>query len=322
MSLDDPVIAVIGAGALGGYYGARLIQHGHRVHLLTQSDCQHIRASGMRIQSRDGDFSLRADQINVYDNSRAMPKADWVIVTLKTTANDRLAELVGPVVKDDSIILTLQNGLGNEELLQGLFGESRIVGGMAFVCINRTGPGQISHTDHGMIRLGEPRGGISDRAKKIARLFTDSGVPCDVLDDLAFGRWDKLIWNVPFNGLGAALDMTTDQLIGSKEGLSLVTKICEEVIAACRPLNICFDLNVIEEKIRHTQTMGPYKTSMQIDRQMQRQMEIEAIIGRPLQAARTNSVQTPYMEMLYSMLCLLNMPFNVKKQCTVKFAKF
>jgi 2-dehydropantoate 2-reductase len=306
VSLDDPVIAVIGAGAVGGYYGARLIQHGHRVHLLTPRDCDAIQRTGMQIHSRDGDFSLSPKQINVYDNPRAMPKADLVVVTLKTTANDHFADLIGPVIKEDSIILTLQNGLGNEEQLGKLFGDGRILGGMAFVCINRVAPGEISHTDHGMIRLGEPRGGISERATKIAGLFTTSGVPCDVLDDLMFGRWDKLIWNVPFNGLGAALDMTTDQLIDSIQGLGLVRRLCQEVIDACRPLNIRFNLNVIEEKVRHTETMGAYKTSMQIDRQMGRPMEIEAIISRPLQEARRNSVETPYMEMLYGILSLLD----------------
>ena len=306
MSLDDPVIAVIGAGAVGGYYGARLIQHGHRVHLLTPRDCQFIRQTGMQIHSRDGDFSLAAKQINVYDDPRDMPKADLVVVTLKTTANDRFAELVGPVVKDDSIILTLQNGLGNEEQLGKLFGDGRILGGMAFVCINRIAPGEISHTDHGKIRLGEPCGGISERAGKIARLFSASGVPCDVLDDLTFGRWDKLIWNVPFNGLGAALDMTTDQLIDSKQGLSMVRRLCQEVIDACRPLGIRFNLNIIEEKIRYTQTMGAYKTSMQIDRQMGRRMETDAIVGRPLHQARQQSVETPYMSMLYGILSLLD----------------
>lgn len=306
MNLDDPVIAIIGAGAVGGYYGARLIQHGHQVHLLTRSDCDSIRRKGMQIHSRDGDFSLSGKQINVYDDPREMPKADLVVVTLKTTANDRLGELVGPVVKDESIILTLQNGLGNEELLGSLFGDERVIGGMAFVCINRVGPGEIWHTDHGMIRVGEPRGGITKRAERIAGLFSASGVPCDVLENLAHGRWDKLIWNVPFNGLGAALDMTTDQLIASNEGQSLVRKLCEEVIAACQPLNIMFDLNVIEEKIRHTQTMGAYRTSMQIDRQLGHRMEIEAIIGRPLRAAGMNSIETPYLEMLYGMLSILD----------------
>jgi len=311
---DDPVIAVIGAGAVGGYYGARLIQHGHRVHLLTRSDCAHIRKSGMRIQSRDGDFSLAPKQINVYGDPRDMPKADLAIVTLKTTANEHLRELVGPVLKGDSVILTLQNGLGNEDLLAELFGSPRVLGGIAFVCINRIGPGEISHTDHGMIRVGELAGGPTERLRKIAALFSGSGAPCEILEDLATGRWEKLIWNVPFNGLGAALDLTTDKLIESESGLNLVRRLMEEVIAACRPLGIRFDLSVIEQKICHTRTMGAYKTSMHIDRQTGRRMEVEAIIGEPLRKARGNSVSTPYMEMLYDILNLIDGGFLSKRK--------
>jgi 2-dehydropantoate 2-reductase len=302
VSLDDPVIAVIGAGAVGGYYGARLVQHGHRVHLLMHSDCRHIRRSGMSIHSRDGDFSLSPRQINVYDDPKRMPKADWVIVTLKTTANGRLRELVEPVLKPESAILTLQNGLGNEELLAELFGRERVLGGMAFVCINRPSPGEIFHTDHGMIRLGEHFGDKSDRSKKLAELFRSSQVPCEVLHDLTSGRWDKLIWNVPFNGLGAALDLTTDRIIGSQHGLSLVRRLMLEVISAAGSVGVSFDLSVIEEKIQHTQTMGSYKTSMQIDRQMGRPMEIEAIIGNPLRSAQKSLIPTPIMGMLYDML--------------------
>jgi 2-dehydropantoate 2-reductase len=306
MTLSDPVIAVIGAGAVGGYYGARLAQHGHNVHLLTHTDCNHIRRSGMTIQSQDGDFSLSPDQINVYDDPRQIPKADLVLVTLKTTANAHLRELILPVLKPDSIILTLQNGLGNEELLAELFGQERILGGMAFVCINRPNPGKILHTDHGVIRLGEPFGIASDRASKIADLFNTSHVKCEVLDDLTFGRWDKLIWNVPFNGLGAALDLTTDQIIGNEHGLNLVRHLMQEVIAAAQPLGVRFALTVIEEKIKHTQTMGAYKTSMQIDRHMGRPMEVEAIIGSPLKLARKMSVPTPCIQMLYDTLSLID----------------
>jgi 2-dehydropantoate 2-reductase len=301
-NLDDPVIAVIGAGAVGGYYGARLIQHGRNVHLLTRSGCDSIRRDGMRIRSRDdGDFSLSGKQVNVYDDPRAMPKADLVIVALKTPANDRFAELVGPVVKEDSIILTLQNGLGNEELLGKLFGDDRIIGGVAFVCVNRTGPGEICHTFREKVRLGELRGGPSERAGKIARLFSACGIPSDVLDRLAVGRWGKLIWNVPFNGLGAALDMTTEQLMGSTEGLSMIRSLGREVISACRPLKIRFSSNAIETEIRGT-PITPYKTSMQIDRQLGRPMEVEAIIGEPLRIARMNSIETPLLAMLYNML--------------------
>jgi 2-dehydropantoate 2-reductase len=306
MSLVNPVIAVIGAGAIGQYYGARLIQHGHHVHLLTQSDCGHIKNQGIRIESRDGDFSLQPHQVNVHDDSQQMPKADLVLVTLKTTANDRLAELIRPVVKDDSIILTLQNGLGNEDELTTLFGPERVMGGMAFVCINRLGPGKISHTDHGKIRIGEPNGGISERARRIAEIFSNARVPCSPLDDLAYGRWEKLVWNVPFNGLGAALLMTTDKLIDSEPGLRLVRALMDEVIRTCNSLGVQMELSLAEEKIRYTQTMGAYKTSMQIDREFGREMEVESVIGRPLQEAKKRRISTPHMEMLYEQLSAVN----------------
>jgi 2-dehydropantoate 2-reductase len=306
MSLHDPVIAVVGAGAVGQYYGARLIQHGHRVHLLTRTDCPHIKKKGLQVQSRDGDFSLHPDQVDVHADPRGMPQADLVVVTLKTTANQHLGDLIRPILKNDSVILTLQNGLGNEDLLGELFGRERVVGGMAFVCINRTGPGQISHTDHGMIRIGEPAGGISDRARRIAEIFSASGVPCFPLEDLSYGRWEKLVWNVPFNGLGAALMMTTDKLIGCSHGLSLVRRLMAEVVVTCNSVNVQVELSVIEEKIRHTQTMGAYKTSMQIDRELGRPLEVESVIGRPLQLANQAGVSTPCMELLYEELSALN----------------
>jgi 2-dehydropantoate 2-reductase len=134
-----------------------------------------------------------------------------------------------------------------------------------------------------------------------------------VLEDLTFGRWDKLVWNVPFNGLGAALDLTTDQIIGNEYGLRLVRRLMGEVIAASERLGVRFSLTAIEEKIQYTQTMGAYKTSMQIDRIMRRPMEVEAIIGNPLKAARSRSVPTPFMEMLYDTLLLIDLMGNGRK---------
>jgi 2-dehydropantoate 2-reductase len=306
MSLENPVIAVIGAGAVGGYYGARLIQSGLDVHLLNRSECAHIRQFGMEIHSRDGDFYLSPKQVNVYDNPAQMPKADLILVTLKTTANRMLGELITPVLKSDSIILTLQNGLGNEEALAELFGRERVLGGMAFVCINRGKPGQILHTDHGKIQLGEPWAGPSERARRISELFAKSRVPCEVIANLPAGRWEKLMWNIPFNGLGAAMDKTTDQLIGDEHGLWLVRQLMREVIDTCKPLGVELKLALIEEKIRYTLTMGAYKTSMQIDRQLGRPMEVEAIIGRPVRSAQEHSVSTPCMKMLYEILGVLD----------------
>ena len=300
MSLTDPVIAIVGAGAVGGYYGARLAQHGHSVHFLLRGDYDAVRRNGWTVHSRDGDFRIPADSVNVYDDPRRMPRADLVVVTLKSTSNDQFEPLIRPLVKEDAAILTLQNGLGNEDRLAELFGAARVLGGMAFVCINRTAPGVINHTDHGIIRIGEfTTTGATDRAKRIAAMFNASKVACEVLDDLRFGRWQKLVWNIPFNGLGAALDLTTDRLVGTGEGLRLVRQLMEEVRAAARADGVELSPDVVDSNINNTTSMGPYKSSMQVDRQQGRLMEVEAILGEPLRRAQRGGVRTPVLEALY-----------------------
>jgi 2-dehydropantoate 2-reductase len=302
-------ISVVGAGAVGGYYGARLARHGHDVRFLLRGDYETVRARGFDVRSVDGDFTLPPDRFRAYDDPRAMPRSDLVLVTMKSTGNDALPDLVAPLLHETTAVLTLQNGLGNEELLAARFGAGRVLGGMAFVCINRVAPGVIHHSDHGFIRLGEFAGpGRSPRAEAIARLLTEAGIPCDVLDDLRYGRWEKLVWNVPFNGLGALLDAPTDRLIRSDAGLELVRGLMGEIVAAARANGVALPDSVVEEKIAATRSMGAYVSSTHVDRRAGRAMEVEAIFGQPLRAARARGVDAPRLAMLYHALSLLNAP--------------
>jgi 2-dehydropantoate 2-reductase len=299
---DRPVIAIVGAGAVGGYYGARLAQHGHDVHFLLRGDYDAVRAAGWTVESCDGDF--RVPRANVYNDATKMPPADLVVVTLKSTANDQYEPLIRPLLKEGTAVLTIQNGLGNEDRLAELFGAGRILGGMAFACINRVAPGLIRHTDHGIIRLGEFAGtpgaaGRGARADKIAALFNASRIRCEVLDDLRYGRWQKLVWNIPFNGLGATLDLTTDKLIGTQAGRQLVAGLMREVIAAARADGAALPDELAEQQIDNTTTMGPYRSSMQVDRNEGRPMEVEAILGEPLRRAAAKGVETPVLAALY-----------------------
>jgi 2-dehydropantoate 2-reductase len=304
MNSSKPLIAIIGAGALGAYYGGRLAQRDHDVHFLLRRDYAQVKERGWSIRSCDGDFTLPPESIHVYDAPGEMPKADLVIVTLKTTSNDQLAPLIAPLLKEDTLILTLQNGLGNEERLAELFGAQRVLGGMAFVCINRLEPGVIHHIAEGTITLGDFAGLTDQRARKIAGMFQSSGIRCRVLDDLRYGRWEKLVWNIPFNGLSAVLDQTTDLLLASAAGDALVRSLMQEVIAAARAVGAELPHTLIDAKIEQTRGMGAYKTSMHLDMQAGRAMEVEAIFGYPVKAARQAGVATPRLEMLYRLLQL------------------
>jgi len=306
---DRPTIAVIGAGAVGGYYGARLAQHGHDVHLLLRSDYAIVRAAGLSVRSVDGDFALPPEQLHVYDDAAAMPPADLVIVTLKSTDNHQFPRLIPPLLKPGTAILTLQNGLGNEDELARLFGPKTVLGGMAFVCINRTAAGHIEHSDYGVIKLGEftaNESSRSPRVEQIAAMLRASNINAEALDDLKAGRWDKQVWNVPFNGLGALLDATTDVLLSTDAGVQQVRALMEEVIRAAAADGVTLPPDVAEKKITATRSMGRYRTSTQIDRQNGRPMEIDAIFARPVEIARRAGVTVPLMELLLFALTTLS----------------
>lgn len=299
---------------MGCYYGARLAQHGMDVHFLLRSDYEEVRRNGLTVRSCNGDFALAPEAIHVYDDVRRMPPADLVLVTLKSTANDQFKSLIEPLLKTGqpsevhtpTAILTLQNGLGNEERLAELFGADRVLGGMCFVCINRIGPGVIDHTAHGLIRIGEFGGGASARATRIAALFNDNGVQCQVLDDLRRGRWEKLVWNIPFNGLSTVMDLTTDRLLANAAGEDLLRRIMAEVLATARAAGVPLREELIDLNVRNTREMGAYRTSMHVDRQAGRPLEVEAIIGEPLRTARKHGVATPILASLYDQLRIIS----------------
>jgi len=303
-------IAIVGSGALGSYYGARLAQHGGAVHFLMRSDYARVREHGLNIYSHDGDFKLSPEQIHVYDDVAKMPKVDLVIVTLKTTANDQFAKLIPPLLGDKTAILTLQNGLGNDEELATLFGGQRVLGGLAFICTNRTEAGVIHHTDHGFIKLGEYVPGASARAEALADLFRKSKVPSEAMADIRYGRWEKLVWNVPFNGLGTVMDLETDKLLASEAGTNLVRGLMHEIMATAAAIGVPLAADTAEKQIQRTATMGAYVSSMQVDRRQGRPLEHMAIVGHPLETARHAKVATPLLEILHQQLVTIDAANN------------
>jgi len=300
-----PTIAIIGAGAIGGYYGGRLAQHGYDVHFLVRSDYDAIRKNGLIVQSIDGDFSISADRVHVYRHPADMPNVDFAIITTKSTSNHDLPKLLRPIMKPDTVLLTLQNGLGGEDDLAATFGPDRILGGMAFVCINRIGPGVVHHMDHGIIRLGPFRESAREAAKQVVAMFTACKIRCDELSDLKYGRWLKLVWNIPFNGLGTVMDLTTDRLLANDAGRTAVADLMAEVIAAAKADGVHLPPDTAQQQIDRTPSMGAYKSSMQIDRHEGRPLEIEYIIERPLQIARKAGLASPNWEQLLKLLKIL-----------------
>lgn len=302
-------IAIIGSGALGLYYGAMLQRAGEEVHFLLRRDLEAISQEGLSITSISGDFHL--DNVNGYSSSSDMPKVDTVLIGLKTFDNQDMDALIRPLLHQDTAIFTLQNGLGNEEQLAALFGAERILGGVAFLCSNRGKPGTVHHLGQGKIRLGEFTGGLSVRAHALAEMFKRSCVPCEAVADLKKARWEKLVWNIPFNGLCALSQCTTDQLLAHPPSRELVHTLMEEVVQGANAQGLSSDIAPKEfaaQLIDLTEGMGDYRPSMMIDRQQQHPLELNSIYAIPLQHAKQHGVTMPQTTMLYSLLDLGEQP--------------
>lgn len=294
-------IAIVGSGAIGLYYGGRLANAGADVHFLMRSDYEHVVASGIRARSADGDFFL--PQVKAARTTAEIGECDVVIVALKATANAVLADLLPPLLGPETMILTLQNGLGNEEDIAELFGNERVVGGLCFVCINRVGPGEVEHYGQGMIAMGEFGRPVSDRVRQMETIMKMGKIACRVTDDLARERWRKLVWNVPFNGLAIAAGGIDVAEILSDVGLKKLTvELMEEVIEAAASLGHALPEGLITDQVDRTGTMGPYKPSSLIDYLAGRAVEVEAIWGNALRAGQAAGAEMPRLEMLYFLL--------------------
>lgn len=295
-------IAIVGAGALGLYYGALLQRSGQDVCFLLRRDFDAISRHGLRVCSIQGDFTL--SKVQCFRDSAEIGPVDLVIVGLKTFANGSYDDLIGPLIDANTQILTLQNGLGNEEALAELYGRERILGGVAFLCSNRGEPGTVHHLGAGRIVLGEFHQCDKKRLDKAAALFIEAGVECQITDDLKRSRWEKLVWNIPFNGLCALLQQPVNLLLAEPACRTLVRELMREVIAAgnAQQLSIPIPDDFVESMLEFTDNMGEYRPSMQIDRAEGRQLEIASIFRIPLEFGRNRGIPMPRVEMLATLL--------------------
>ena len=313
-------IGVVGCGALGGYYGARLSHSSQETHFLLRSDYETVRRRGVLVRSPEGDFNARPKCAKTPEE---IGICDLVLIGLKTTANDQFARLLPPLVGPDTAVLTLQNGLGNEARLAELFGAEKILGGLCFVCLNRIDPGVILHIAHGTIVMGEYRRWPEPRTHDIASMIRNSGVPCKVTENLERAHWEKLVWNIPFNGLGVAGAagyeavvngvlppgtrpggpcLTTDRLLAEPRWEQLARELMLEIIATANALKLGIPESAADKQIERTRNMGAYKASTLLDFERGQPLEIENLFLEPLRQARNAGMSAPRLSALCEVL--------------------
>jgi 2-dehydropantoate 2-reductase len=288
--------AVIGTGAIGGYYGSKLARCGQEVHFLLHSDYRYVLAHGLQVNSCDGSFHL--PHPFVYNDSSTMPPCDVVLVGLKSVNNHLLPSLLTPLLKPSTLVILIQNGLGLEDDLQKQMPGVALAAGLAFICSAKTEPGTVNHQCYGYINIGNyscPDQAIVD---KVVADFRTAGVDANAVE-YHEARWKKAVWNMPFNGMTVALQAQTDHLLAHPSTRQLILSQMLEVIRAAQACGVSnIDATFADKMIYNTEHMTPYSPSMKLDYDYRRPMEIDYLYTRPLQMARQAGSPMPQLEML------------------------
>ncbi|WP_207281372.1 putative 2-dehydropantoate 2-reductase [Pseudomonas sp. FW300-N2F2] len=307
-----PRIGMIGTGAIGGFYGVMLARAGFDVHFLLRSEFAAVAEAGLRIDSAvHGTLAL--DPVQAYRSAADMPPCDWLLVGAKTTSNADLAPAIAQAAADGAKVLLLQNGLDVEDDLRPLLPDSlHLLGGLCLICVHRIGPGVIAHQALGAVNVGYHSGPCADQAQRMAiveeaaTLFRSAGIEAQAMPGLQQARWQKLVWNVPYNGLSVLLGASTTPLMANSHSRELIQALMAEVVRGAQACGHHIAPGYAEHLFTMTEKMPDYWPSMYHDYSHKRALELDAIYGRPLAAAKAAGCELPKIEALYQALAFMD----------------
>lgn len=305
-------VLVIGAGAIGAFYGALLAKAGAEVSVVCRSDYEQVKQHGFIIDSHPlGRWHFTPAQV-LKNATNFEGEANYILLCTKVVPGlDRVA-LIRPAVAENTAIAFIQNGVEIEQEMRDAFPDNEVISGLAFICCNRVSPGEILHLAYGRLALGNLPNGVSDKTAQLCELFNQSGIECKAIEDIVSGRWQKCVWNAPFNPLSVLSGgLPTLDILQTQEPFvrSIMQEVCDIAAASGHPLAD----DIVDINIEHTYAMPPYKTSMLLDYENGQPMETEAILGNALRAAQQLGVAVPHLESVYALMRLRELKLIVKK---------
>lgn len=310
---QPPRIGIIGTGAIGGFYGVMLARAGFDVHFLLRSEFCAVAERGLQLHSAPFG-ALTLNPVQAYSRAEDMPPCYWLLVGAKTTSNSELAPAIIQAAAAGAKVLLLQNGLDVEDGLRELLPDSlHLLGGLCFICVHRAGPGIIEHQALGAVHVGYHSGPVMADAparqqivEQGAGLFRTAGLDSQAMANLQQARWQKLVWNVPYNGLSVLLGASTSPLMADQHSRELIQALMAEVVQGALACGHSMPPGYAEHLFKVTEKMPDYWPSMYHDFLQQRPLELAAIYARPLASARAAGCPMPKIEALYQALCFID----------------
>lgn len=304
----SPRIGIIGTGAIGGFYGLMLAKAGFDVHFLLRSEYDAVHEHGLFVHSPvHGDLHLHP--VQAYRDVADMPACDWLLVGAKSTSNPTLAPVISAAAAEGAKVVLLQNGLNNEASMRKLLPDHvHLMGGLCYVSLFRTEPGHITHGANGLIDFGYHSGpstdeeGVQAIIGELAAMLKTAGVPTRILSNVDAARWQKLIWNGPFNGASVVLNAGTDAMLKDSGSRQLITDFMAEITAAAAACGHPIPDGFADNLLAATAKMPDYYPSMYQDWKHKRPMELDSLYAEPIALAKAAGAEMPKTEVLLNML--------------------
>lgn len=309
MSADKPSILIVGAGAIGSFYGAILKRAGCAVSVVLRSEYDAVVENGIQIESDLGDLSYRPDHV-YRDGDTPESTPDYLILCVKVLPGVDRAELIRPWMGGNTRIVLIENGLDIERAIADAFPANPIVSCLAFIAVSRVGPGQVHHKAYGRLVMGRYPEGIDDNARNLADLFIEGGIKIDLTEQVVGERWRKCLWNTPFNPLSVlAGGADTATILDTEGGEDLIRTMTGEVLAVAEADGYPMSADLVDKNIAGTRKMPPYKNSMALDHIHGRPIELDAVLGNVVAIADQRGVAVPHLK---TMLVALRMREKLK----------
>jgi 2-dehydropantoate 2-reductase len=293
-------IMMVGAGSVGGYFGAHLAKHHPNVSfLLRPKTLAAVREQGLRVRSASGGVTVHP---RAAADPKELPAPDLIILAVKAYDLDEVLAQIEPVVTDRTVLLTLQNGIDTEDRIIDRFQRDCVVGGVAFIYSKIVSPGLIDHYKKGNVAIGELMGHESERVLRIRDLFTSAGISCQLSKDIRRSKWEKMCWNCVFNPISVLIDDKVSAALDHPEMMRVIHQIVGEITAVSAAVKVPLPSDMPDRVVKWTQEIRDIHTSMYDDWKAGRQTEIRNLNGYIVEQGRALGIPTPVNEALTAMI--------------------
>ena len=294
-------VAVMGTGAVGGYFGAKLAMASHEVSFIARgAHLETIERQGLMIESFQGNLHIRDALFTA--NPSEVGAVDLVLFCVKSYDTEAATQALAPLIGEKTQILSLQNGVDNADKIAERWSEKRTLAGVVYLGAQLLRPGTIKHSAGGRIVFGKLGGNVRETTKAVERALTSAQIPCELIAEIRNAQWRKLLWNAPFCAISCLTRTTVKEIIESGSLRQLAVDCMSEVRQAAKTQGVDLRSELLDETLNFSKSLGDFKPSMLQDLEAGKPLEYEAFNGVVVKLLRQAGKAAPVNQIFYGTL--------------------